>query len=204
MEVGCFTVFATNWWMLAEWLLSDLEVIWDKFFALESSLSSSHFLQYYVIVHLYCSSLTLRYCWGPMTRMRFVGRKLLSRMEVLQTPFLLLIVAADGRKTVGSFLELWISFSEFSQVEFELVYSLLHLLPLFLLPRGASFYILTRWTDDFSCIIGFNEGFLLISMWNASILLLGGVVRGVKRDKHPLNDHAMHLRVLEVRCEASW
>lgn len=114
MEVGCFTVFATNWWMLAEWLLSDLEVIWDKFFALESSLSSSHFLQYYVIVHLYCSSLTLRYCWGPMTRMRFVGRKLLSRMEVLQTPFLLLIVAADGRKTVGSFLELWVSFSEFT------------------------------------------------------------------------------------------
>lgn len=49
-----------------------------------------------------------------MTRMRFVGRKLLSRMEVLQTPFLLLIVAADGRNTVGSFLELWISFSEFT------------------------------------------------------------------------------------------
>lgn len=73
-----------------------------------------------------------------------------------------------------------------SQVEFEVVYSLLHLLPLFLLPRGASFYILTRWADDFSCIIGFNEGFLLISMWNAWILLLSGVVRGVKRTNTPL------------------
>lgn len=108
-------------------------------------------------------------------------------MKVLQTPFLLLIVAADGEKKNLRIFPWTLDFI-FWVHKWSLKWSILFFIfcLFFLLPRGASFYILTRWADDFSCIIGFNEGFLLISMWNAWILLLSGVVRGVKRTNTPL------------------